>query len=459
MSFKSEKLAKGALGLMLFLVIPLLGSAQHTLSLWDRIERTIAQSEPQSILVNKWPNPNPQFRVITYRWQLDTNDVTAWMVEFPTSEDAARELYRLASPLSGQPSQQCAIGDKCYIVRPSVLFFRKSNLIVRLDGGDPFHPAAGLKLDIITRFAQLIASTVPAEPVRLGSSPAESNKGFSMHREKADKALREGRYEESIEEYKKAIELDADSAELHYSLGLAHLKLGDRTKATDAFNEAIRLKPGWAEAHYDLGRAHYELGEYETAATSFEEAVRLKPDYFDAFIALGNTYQHSGRHDRSVEVLQKAVLLRPANVEAKIALGSALIFSGQPQEAVPVLREAVRLSPQSALAYSTLGQAYRLLGKFQEALVALQEALRISPKDPVTYNYLGMTLESYHRNQDALAAYKQAIDFKADYAEAHYNLALLYFRLGDRNQAQHHYDILKIINPDLAEALLKKLIQ
>lgn len=459
MNLKSNKVTIVALALMVVLGGPLLVRAQHTLSLWDRIERTITQSEPRWILVNKWPNPNPQFRVITYRWQLDTNEMTVWMVEFPTPQDAARELYRLASPLNGQPTQQCAIGEKCYIVRPDVLFFRKSNLLVRLMGGDSFHPAAGPKLNTMTRFAQLIVSAVPAEPVRLGSSPAESHKDALMHREKADKALREGRYEESIEEYKKAIELDSDSAELQHALGLAYLKLGDRTKAIDAFKEAIRLKPGWAEAHYDLGRSHYEVGEYETAATSFEEAIRLKPDFFDAFMALGNTYQHSGLHPRSVEVLQKAVLLRATNVDAKCALASALILSGQPQEAVTILREAVRLSPQSALAYATLGQAYRLLGKFQEALGSLQEALRISPEDPVSYNYLGMTYESLQLKQDALAAYKQAINLKSDYAQAHYNLALMYFTLGDRSQAQHHYEILKTISPDLAAGLLKKLRQ
>ena len=99
------------------------------------------------------------------------------------------------------------------------------------------------------------------------------------------------------------------------------------------------------------------------------------------------------------------------------------------------------------------------LGKFQEALGALQEALRISPEDPVAHNYLGMTYESLQLQQDALAAYKQAIAFKSDYAEAHYNVALVYFTLGDRSQAQHHYEILKTINPDLAEDLLKKLRQ
>jgi hypothetical protein len=48
---------------------------------------------------------------------------------------------------------------------------------------------------------------------------------------------------------------------------------------------------------------------------------------------------------------------------------------------------------------------------------------------------------------------------KADYAAAHYNLALLYFTLGDRGQGQHHDEILKTINGDLADDLLKKLNQ
>lgn len=289
MNFNSEKIGIGALALMVFLVSPLLVKAQHTLSLFDRIERTVAQSEPQWILVDKSPNPNPQFRVIIFRWQLDTNEIMVWMIELPTSEDAAREFYNLASPSSGRPLQQCAIGDKCYIWGPSGdLFFRKANLVVKVMAGDPFHPAAGPKLNTMTRFAQSIASGVPADPMRLISAPTE-RKDARMHREIAAKALREGRYQEAIEEYQKAIELDPDSAELHHALGIAYLKLGDRTKATDAFKEAIRLKPGWAEAHYDLGRADYELGEYESAATSFEEAIRLKPDFFEAFIALGKT--------------------------------------------------------------------------------------------------------------------------------------------------------------------------
>ncbi|HZI88290.1 MAG TPA: tetratricopeptide repeat protein [Pyrinomonadaceae bacterium] len=441
------------LSLVLFLIGALSVDAYSQASLWDKIEHTIAQSEPKWILVDKSPNPNPEFKVIVFRWQTDTNQILAWMIQLPTSEDAAREFYNLAKPtLASIPL--CRIGDKCYVVGSSDLFFRKANLVVKI----MCEGSSQARTNALTRFAELIASAVPADPVIL-ARPGDPGTNRRTHAERAAKALTEGRYQEAVDEYKKAIELDRNSADLHHGLGLAYMKLSDRAKATEAFKEAIRLRPGWAEAHYDLGRAYHELGQYEAAASSFEEAIRLEPDFFEALISLGSTYQHSGLHVRSVEVLRKAVLLRATNLDAKCALATALILSGEPRDAATVLEEATRLSPQSSLVYSTLGQAYRLLGKYQEALGALQQALRLSPEDPVAYNYLGMTYESLQLKQDAVAAYKQAIAFKSDYAEAHYNLALLYLSLGDRGEAERHQEILKTINPALAEALSKKFVR
>ena len=213
------------------------------------------------------------------------------------------------------------------------------------------------------------------------------------------------------------------SAEDHYRQGVDHLKAGDKTKAIEAFREAIRLRPEWAEAHYQLGTILYETGEYKAAASAFEEAIRLQPEFFDILIALGKTYQHLGQHSRAVEVLQKAVLMRADNIDARSALGAALILAGQPQEAIAVLSEAARLSPQSALIHASLGQAYRLTGKFDQALIALEQALRLNPEDAVV----------------------------------HYNLGLTYVAQGERSKAQAEYNLIKRLDSELAEALLREI--
>jgi tetratricopeptide (TPR) repeat protein len=48
------------------------------------------------------------------------------------------------------------------------------------------------------------------------------------------------------------------------------------------YRRALRLKPDLAEVHNDLGRALQGLGELERAVACYRQALRLKPDYAEA---------------------------------------------------------------------------------------------------------------------------------------------------------------------------------
>jgi tetratricopeptide (TPR) repeat protein len=419
--------------------------AQQPNPLWGRIETRIRQKEPDWTLMDIYPKEQNQEAGL-FRWKLDEKEIVAWIIVQPSVVQAIFHFQEDGfGPMPYKsPPQKLDIGDACYVREArgnAIVVLRKNNVLARVAGEVS-------AIQTLLRFARHIDALV-------GTGPDKPKTAY----EKGETALKEGRYEDAIEELKRAVDQgDRDSGAAQHALGLAYLKLDRREEAIASFKEAIRLRPNFADPHYDLGRAYYESGEFSTAAVSFEEAIRLKPDFFDALIAVGKAYQHSGLHPKSVEAFRKATLLRPDDIDVKNALGAAFIVAGQPDEAALVFREVVRLSPRSAFAYASLGQAYRLMGKFQDALNSLQEALRISPSDSVAHNYLGQTYQSLDRPQEALAAYKQAIALKSDYAEAHYNLALLHLALGDRNQAQDEYNILKELNSDLADVLLRKLV-
>lgn len=412
--------------------------------LWGRLETRIRQKEPDWTLMEIYPRQQNQ-NLGLFRWRLDEKEIFAWIIVQPSVAKAVFHFQEdgFGSMPDKSPPQKLDIGDACYVREArgnAIVVLRRNNVLARVSGN-------ALAIKTILRFVRHIDALI-------GMRPDKPKSAY----EKGETALEEGRYEDAIEEFKKAVDQgDGESGEAQHALGLAYLKLDRRDEAIAAFKEAIRLRPNFADPHYDLGRAYYESGEFDTAAVSFEEAIRLNPEFFDALIAVGKTYQHSGRHTKSVEVLRKATLLRSDAIDAKSALGAALNLAGQPEEAALVLREVVRLSPRSAFAFANLGQAYRLMGKFHDALNSLREALRISPGDSVAHNYLGLTYQSLDQQQEALAAYRQAIALKSDYAEAHYNLALLQLALGDRNQVQDEYNILKGLNSDLADVLLRKL--
>lgn len=430
--------------LSLFLCISSAAFAQQSRPLWAKVEARIKEAEPEWTLMRIDPQRRDHQSGM-FLWRLDDQEVVAWIIIQPTvkqaivhfSEDGLGSIAGKSEPLSFE------IGDACYKREArgnAVIVFRRNNLLTRVAGKTSIVPT-------LVRFAQHLDALFE------GSTPRRI-RAF----EKGEIALKQGRYEEAIEEFMRARdEGEGDPAEIQRLLALAYLKLDRRDDALASLKEAIRLRPDFAKAHYDLGVAYYETGDFTNAAGSLEEAIRINPDFFDALIALGKTYQHSGLYLKAVDVLSKATLIRPDAIDAKTALGVAFIMAGQPEDAAKALQEAIRLSPQSAFAHATLGHAYRLMGKFQESIGALQEALRISPGDSVANNYLGQTYQSMERHQEAVEAFKQAITLKPNFAEAHFNLGVLYLELGSQTQARQEYLILKQLESELAEELLRKL--
>ena len=89
----------------------------------------------------------------------------------------------------------------------------------------------------------------PNSARRSGSSPttpiAHTNLGIALRDQ--------GKLDEAIAEYRKAIRLKPDLAEAHHNLGIALASQGKLDEAIAEYRKAIRLKPDVAEAHINLG--------------------------------------------------------------------------------------------------------------------------------------------------------------------------------------------------------------
>ncbi len=83
--------------------------------------------------------------------------------------------------------------------------------------------------------------------------------------------------EKASDAYRQAIRLRPDSAEAHYSLGMALHQLDRLDEAIESYRHAIRLQPELAEAHSDLGVAQIEVGQAEHAIGNLNRAIALDP--------------------------------------------------------------------------------------------------------------------------------------------------------------------------------------
>ncbi|HZI85480.1 MAG TPA: tetratricopeptide repeat protein, partial [Pyrinomonadaceae bacterium] len=69
----------------------------------------------------------------------------------------------------------------------------------------------------------------------------------------------------------------SDEAKRLHKIGVKYGLSGLFRQAAGLFQRAIQLNPNFADAHYSLGHAYFDLGQYEDAIQSLEKALLLNP--------------------------------------------------------------------------------------------------------------------------------------------------------------------------------------
>ena len=84
-----------------------------------------------------------------------------------------------------------------------------------------------------------------------------------------------GKFQEAIECYDKAIEINPDDAEAYYNKGNTLYNLGEYQQAIECYDKAIEINPDGVEAYNNKGNTLYKLGEYQQAIECYNKAIKL----------------------------------------------------------------------------------------------------------------------------------------------------------------------------------------
>ncbi len=200
--------------------------------------------------------------------------------------------------------------------------------------------------------------------------------------------LGQGRPDEVLAHYQRAVEIEPDSAEARYNLGRTFARLGRFDEAMAQYQKALEIKPDLAEAHHNLGQALANRGRIDEAMAQYQKALEIKPDYLEAHGSLGDLFAGQGNLDEAVRHYLAVLRLNPRDVRGHVQLGKVLRRQGKPQAAEVCFREALHGEPSNAEACSALAKALEQQGKLEEALGYYQESLRLRPDQPDILNNL-----------------------------------------------------------------------
>ncbi len=168
-------------------------------------------------------------------------------------------------------------------------------------------------------------------------------------------------------------------APAHASLGVALAAQGRTDEAIGEYDRALALDPLQPEVEYNLGVIYGKRGQLGEAERHYANAVAIKPDYGDAQLDWGVTLAELGNFKAALPVLQKAVSMLPKSPEARDNLALVLDQLGRTAEAIPLYREALRLRPAYPEAHYNLGNALLKERDLAGAWAEFQEAVRLKP--------------------------------------------------------------------------------
>jgi tetratricopeptide (TPR) repeat protein len=124
----------------------------------------------------------------------------------------------------------------------------------------------------------------------------------------------------------------ADEALDWYLKGNEFSQKGQFEQAVEAYHKAIQINPDATGPFYNLGLAYKYLRQYERAAAAFESALRLEPDNMNVRLNLGNVYNRMERWEKAIGHLNRVVHRSKDNAEAHGNLGWAYLnYSDGPQ--------------------------------------------------------------------------------------------------------------------------------
>ena len=116
----------------------------------------------------------------------------------------------------------------------------------------------------------------------------------------------------------KATELNPESIEANFHLGLIYVEAKQYPKAIKRYEKVIQLDPQYADAYFNLGYIYAVTKKYDKAEEAYKHVVDLAPPYLDeALFNLAMVQKRLGKKDECIENLKRAVIVNPKNKLAK----------------------------------------------------------------------------------------------------------------------------------------------
>jgi tetratricopeptide (TPR) repeat protein len=227
-----------------------------------------------------------------------------------------------------------------------------------------------------------------------------------------------GSYEEAINAYDKALDLDSENAAIW-----------------DHKAQALNLL---AFSNSDVEKYNESLKAYDKAIELYNKSIQENPQDINSLYFMGLALSDRATAMRSADTLNISV--DEQNVKEYF------------EDAFSAYEMATEINPKYISAWNKKGDVLYSLGRYNESLLAYDRAIEIVPNEGLAWYHKGLALSKLNRYEEAIEAYDNAIETFPEDAILWYHKGKAFFDQSQYDAAIDCYDRAIKLNPSFAEA-------
>ena len=225
------------------------------------------------------------------------------------------------------------------------------------------------------------------------------------------------RHQESVELSK----VRKSREEMSYQISFVLYQANELTPAQRLIKQDVDQK---ALAFFDNGIGFFNAGNFQEAIGQFEKAVEVKPDFLEALQNLASSYFRAEQYEKAIGAAEKA-----------------LEFD----------QNSLQMLKLVSVAYSKVGDENKAV-EYQEKLKSFPDS-EFSAEE--LYN-LGVVEANKGNDGEAAKYFEKVALAKPEFALAHYQLGLCYFRVNNLEGAKKELERFLTLEPEAENAKTAK---
>ena len=286
--------------------------------------------------------------------------------------------------------------------------------------------------------------------------------------DKGNKLQDQGKYEDALLNYRKAVQIDPKSGEAYYRLGLLARKQNQLQDAFGAFIRAAELLPDRNDIKVSLADLCLQI--YLPASSNrpqviYKQLVKVSdqllakdPNSFDGLRVKGMLAVTDRKVNEGIELFRRANAIIPMKPEVVVPLAESLFVNNQLAESEKLVLELIEKQKTVGPAYDLLYRLYISTKRFQDADHIIRVKVDNNPKEAAYVVQLASHYLRQRKTPEMEATLQRLLNNRQDFPQARLQVGDFYAGIGNPQEAARQFEAGATENPKEKLTYQKRLI-